>query len=125
MARKTTKRKVVDMSAEVEVGEVALAVSAPAGPVVIKLVGLVSGAGHPLDGQYVTRYHPGPPSMRPRECLLLTTRDVSRAKVYASALEAHAEWTRVDEREPVRADGQPNRPMTAWSIFILTAPAQE
>lgn len=92
------------------------------GPVVLRLDTLVSGDRHPLEGRYVKQYHPGPASMPLRQCLLLTTRHVSAAKVYASHIEAHAEWTRVDPREPMAPNGRPNRPLTAWNVSIEPAP---
>lgn len=94
------------------------------GPVVIQLVSLVSGDPHSLDGTYVVQYHPGPTSMPHGHCLLRTTPDILKAKVYANAEAAHSEWTRVDNRRPVRPDGQPNRPMTAWNVVIQEAPPQ-
>lgn len=106
---------------EVRAGDTSLSLPA-VGPVVIQLDGLVSGAAHPLEGRYVWAYNPGPASMPLRQCLLMTTRDVRRAKVYASHQAAHAEWTRVDPREPVGPSGRPNRPMTAWNVSILPAP---
>lgn len=117
MARKASKRKVADM------GEAAG--EAPADrPTVIQLIGLVSGAPHALDGRYVKRYHPGPPSMLPGQCLLITVGKKEHAKVYASVREAHEEWVRVDPRAPIRPhDGKPNRPLTAWSVLFLPAGA--
>lgn len=92
------------------------------GPVVIQLVGLMNGQPHPLDGRYVKSYHPGPASMPLGQCLLLTTRHAAQAKFYASHAEAHAEWTRIDPRQPTRPnDGKPNRPLTAWNILITRA----
>jgi hypothetical protein len=95
---------------------------AAARPCIIQLVGLARGLSHPFDGRYVVRYHPGPASMSAGQCLLVTTSDARKAKVYADAESAHAEWARVDPRAPVRPDGQPNRPLTAWTIEILPAP---
>lgn len=93
------------------------------GPVVLQLVSLVSGDPHPLDGRYVKSFHPGPASMPLGQCLLLTTRHIGAAKVYASHVEAHAEWTRVDPRQPIGPNGKPNRPLTSWNVLIEHAPA--
>lgn len=113
MARKGTKRKIVDM------GEKAPAATMP--PVVIRLVSLVRGGAHPLDGRYVMRYHPGPPSMPLAECLLVTTTDIHKAKVYRDVMEANEDYMRVDPRQPIRAyDGRPNRPMTSWSVEYVS-----
>lgn len=89
---------------------------------VIQLVGLVNGDPHPLDGQYVRYYHPGPKAMARGECWLTTTRNPAYARVYPTKAAATEEYRRVDPRIPVRADGKPNRPMTAWTILVSPAP---
>jgi hypothetical protein len=33
-------------------------------------------------------------------------------------VEAHALWTAVSKEKPVREDGQPNRPLTAFNVSI-------
>lgn len=118
MARKGTKRKIADMGTPMD----AAAGASSGRPVVIQLVALTDGKPHPYDGQYVLRYHPGPPSFARHTCLLVVTRDAAKAKVYGGHEAAHAEWTRVDPREPVRSDGRPNRPLTAWSVLFTPAP---
>lgn len=46
----------------------------------------------------------------------------SRAKHYPDAAAAMAEWKRVSKTRPVRPDGQPNRPLSAFTIEIVPAP---
>lgn len=85
---------------------------------VMMLVGLVNGQPHPFDKQYVVEYDPGPENMPQGECLLRVTKNIDLAKRFPSRTSAHEEWRRIDPRKPIRADGRPNRPLTAWSVFI-------
>ncbi len=50
------------------------------------------------------------------------TDDPGRAMRFPSIEAAHACWTAVPRSRPVRMDGQPNRPLTAVTIEIATAP---
>lgn len=42
----------------------------------------------------------------------------SQAKTFASQAEAHAFWTQISTRRPRRPDGEPNRPLTAFTVMI-------
>jgi len=102
-------------------------VSKPDVPVIIQLVGLVGGQATGYDGEYVQEYDPsttfpGCPDEHQRagECWLITTPNPALAKRYAGFLEAMAEWNRVDERQPIRQDGNPNKPLSAFSIVVDT-----
>jgi hypothetical protein len=91
---------------------------------VIKLVGLAGGQGaSPLDGEYLVQYDPGRDGVDPNGNRMLahiaTSPRRADALVFETVAEAHACWTRVDPRQPVRADGRPNRPLTAFSVEIL------
>lgn len=48
-----------------------------------------------------------------------TTPDVEKARVFASPAEAMEAWRTVPKARPLRADGQPNRPLTAFTVEIL------
>lgn len=84
----------------------------------MKIEGLVIGAASPYDGEYVKEWDPG--RGEPGEAWLVTTRNPAEAKHYARAAEALDDYERVDPRQPTRADGQPNRPLTAFSISFDT-----
>jgi len=87
-------------------------------PSVIRLVGLISGQPHPFDGAYVVEYDPSPAYLPPRECVLRVTTDKTRAKQYVDNRAAFNEVHRVDKRNPIRADGRLNKPLTAFNISI-------
>jgi hypothetical protein len=89
--------------------------------VAMKLLGLAGAMATPHDEQYVQEYDPSGGSA-PDECVLVTTPDITRAKHYPSIVEGWEDWKRVDTRAPVRADGKPNRPLTAFSVTFDPVP---
>ena len=48
--------------------------------------------------------------------------DINKAKRFNSAEDAIAFWTQVAPDQPTRDDGKPNRPLTAFSVEILSWP---
>jgi hypothetical protein len=50
------------------------------------------------------------------------TSDPRQAKRFANAARAMAWWRQVPEAMPVRPDGEPNRPLTAYTVEILPDP---
>jgi hypothetical protein len=89
---------------------------------VIQIIGLINGGGTGFDGQFVVEYDPGrdgrdPITGQPMMCHLVTTPDIDKATRY-SAVEAFELWRSVDPMLPFRADGQPNRPLTAFNVAI-------
>jgi hypothetical protein len=88
-------------------------------PLVMKIEGM-GGGPTPFDGQYLKEYDPGragvDPNGAPMIAHVVTTPHKHEAKVFASLVEFHAEWTRVDPHNPVRPDGRPNRPLTAFTV---------
>jgi hypothetical protein len=85
--------------------------------VVIQCVGLAGfhiapGAADPT-GLYLRSYDPEGHDGRGDADW---TADLAQAKVFASPMEAFEEWRRVPNVLPVRPDGQPNRPLTAYSV---------
>jgi hypothetical protein len=47
------------------------------------------------------------------------THERARAKRFADAGEAMAYWKRQSKVRPLRPDGKPNRPLTAYTIEVL------
>jgi hypothetical protein len=89
---------------------------------VIQVVNLINGGRSAFDGQFVVSYdpsHPGvePGTGRPMLCHLVTTPNVDEATRFTK-IEAMELWRSVDTRNPVRPDGRPNRPFTAFSVEI-------
>jgi len=53
---------------------------------------------------------------------LTTTDDIRGAQRWADHAAAHAAWNAIDSRHPWRPDGEPNKPMTAYSVAVREAP---
>jgi len=90
---------------------------------VIYVVGMVDGTATAFDGQFVVDYDPGrqgfePGTGRPMFCHLVTTAEPERATRYTTA-EAFELWRAVDPGNPTRADGKPNRPLSAFTVSIV------
>jgi hypothetical protein len=83
---------------------------------VIKLEGLAVGRPSEYDGEYLSFYDPG--AGEPGECRLDTVADPREARHFATFQDAVQTWQADDPRQPVRADGKPNRPLTAYSVSI-------
>jgi hypothetical protein len=94
-------------------------------PYLMQIIG-IEGMSTPFDGEYLVEYDPSrnsfDPDGMPMLAHVVTTKNPSRAKRYENLEAIHAEWTRVDPRQPVRPDGQPNRPLTAFTISTVQAP---
>lgn len=87
--------------------------------VVIRIVGLANGEQSGAEGQFVHEYTPN--GFEGRGDLVLT-RVRDRAKRYPDAAAAMEDWRRVSETHPVRPwDGEPNRPMTAFTVEMISA----
>jgi hypothetical protein len=89
---------------------------------VIKIISLIQGGTTAFDGEYVVEYDPGrdgvePGTGFPMFAHLVTVRDQRQATRFEPD-EAIELWRSVDPRQPVRDDGQPNRPMTAFTVEI-------
>lgn len=83
---------------------------------VIRIAGRVDGYPSRLDGTYVIAYDPARPGTEPISgCYLVTTDTIREAtrftveQVLAVYQQAHG----------VRADQEPNRPLTAYNVEIL------
>jgi hypothetical protein len=74
--------------------------------------------GHPLQadvsGQYLAAYDPDDRAGGWR-----WSPDLADAMVFADAGAAYSCWTAVCSRQPVRPDGQPNRPLTAFTVAMI------
>jgi hypothetical protein len=83
--------------------------------VVIKIIGLANGQKTDVEGWYLADYTPdgydglGDAVMTPRK---------RQAKRYPTMIDATEHWRSVSKTHPVRRDGKPNRPLTAFTIEI-------
>lgn len=95
-------------------------------PVLITFAGLSNGRLTPFDGKYLKEYDPGrdgvDPSGRPMIAHIVVTDDPASAMHFIDAAHAWEEWKRIDPRRPIRPDGKPNRPLTAFTIDIGPVP---
>jgi hypothetical protein len=83
------------------------------------LIGLAMGGESEFDGQYLVEYDPSrdgvSPAGQPMNCHLVTTDDYAKAPNFTIHKIADM-LTAVDPRDPVRPDGKPNRPITAYHM---------
>lgn len=90
----------------------------------MKIVGLVGGGPSILDGEYLKEYDPNRNGRDPSGNLMLahivTTPDIGEAMHFSDLEELHRVWTLVDGRDPIRPDGKPNRPLTAFTVTTET-----
>jgi hypothetical protein len=84
--------------------------------VAMKLIGLATGERTAIDGSYVLTYSPDGHGGQGR---LEVTRKLALAKRYDSGGDALADWQRVSATHPVRIDGKPNRPLSAYTVEIV------
>lgn len=98
----------------------------------IRIDGLVDGTPTIFDGQYVIEYDPSRTGANPETGApvplfhLVTTPDIDRATRFRPAEAVHL-YRAVDQRNPVRDDGEPNRSLTAFTVEFEPAnevPAQ-
>jgi hypothetical protein len=81
-------------------------------PYVIRLVARADGSKSARAGKYIVRYVPSPFG---RDVLTVSP-SISAAKHFPDPAAAHAFWR---QQQGMRADGLPNRPLTAWTVEIL------
>jgi hypothetical protein len=84
----------------------------------LKLIESADGTHTPKDGMYLVDYIPDTDELGLGE--LHASPDVTDAKIFADASSAFAYWKQQSKRVPLRTDGKPNRPLTAWSVLIET-----
>ena len=72
---------------------------------------------------YVCRYDPdgGDPEMRYPTGAFTATSDITHAKRFNDTDEATGYSQRVSRRTPQRPDGEPNRPLNAFTVGIVEA----
>lgn len=78
-------------------------------------MGLADGRPSPVDGQYVIDCDV---DAREGRGEVIATPDRAKATVFRDFTEAVRYWTRQSVIAPFRPDGEPNRPLTAYSVVI-------
>lgn len=87
--------------------------------IVIKALAFASGASCPIAGQYLESFdfdaHDGVGFGH-------FTADPARAMRFADSVAAELFWARQSTVRPLRADGEPNRPLTSTTIELREMP---
>jgi hypothetical protein len=90
-------------------------------PVVVRIIGLVSGRPTPMDLRWVVDYDPTRPGYdpagNPMLCHLVTTADVREARRFSRADAIAC----IRQADGLRPDGKPNRPISAFTLEIHPA----
>lgn len=91
--------------------------------VVILLVTYADGHTTPVDGQYLVDYDPTWLDIGEYGLLIKTLKtspDIADAKRFDDAGAAFECWRMVSPNNPMRPDGKPNRPLTAFTVELVT-----
>lgn len=83
--------------------------------IVIRIIGLATGVPSEYDGKFLRRYEPEAHNGRGA---VFVTEDKRDALRFAQLHDALALWKTIPSKRPVRMDGRPNRPFTAFTITI-------
>jgi hypothetical protein len=81
---------------------------------VIKIVGSASEIYTEFDGEYICDFFPDTDALGLGT--LITTDNKAKAKQFPNLEAATEFWKQRSKRVPLRPDGKPNRPLTAFSI---------
>lgn len=84
----------------------------------ILIVGSALGDKTEFDGKYVKSYDPHD-GLRGK---LVVTANLQDANQFADAEDAIEVWQTVNRNHPIRPDGQPNRPLTAFTVELMRIP---
>jgi hypothetical protein len=85
-------------------------------PAVIRVIAFANGVPCPIAGQYLESFDFNAYRGRGFGTFVI---DPRQAKHFASKAAAMVYWRTVSSKYPVRADGQPNRPLTATTCEIV------
>lgn len=86
--------------------------------IVIRLIQTHTGEAPELNGMYVKHYDPD--GVFADGTMLAVTDKPEEAKQFSGKGEALEYYNQVSKKEPVRADGKPNRPLTAFMCCFGT-----
>lgn len=90
-------------------------------PTIIRVAGMATPHGWqegPNSGKYVASYTPHGHGGRGKVVL---TSDPDLAHRYPSVGAALSAWRETSKTHPVRMDGKPNRPLTAYTVEVMPA----
>jgi hypothetical protein len=81
--------------------------------------GMADGRPTNLVGFYLESFDPDAGDDRTTGVAVWTD-DVNKAKSFANYAAAFAEWNRQSKRIPLRSDGKPNKPLTAFNVEVVS-----
>lgn len=84
--------------------------------VVIRCMGLVNGGGQEFAGLLLRSFDPW--QGNPYAGKVQWTDQLGLAMRFETPGNALLFWQQVSTRVPVRPDGEPNRPLTAWTVLV-------
>ena len=80
---------------------------------IVRVAGLDITTGH--EGEYLVNFTDTPDG----NGIIKTTPQIESAKVFGDAVQALAYWKQQSKHVPLRPDGKPNRPLTAFTVEIV------
>lgn len=83
---------------------------------VIRIVKRVDGADTAADGQYLISYDP---TIKDDVFTLTFTTDMHKARRFLTLASAVDCYRKISPNHPTRADGEPNRPLTAYTVSFV------
>ncbi len=81
----------------------------------IKIICTAHGPASEHDNRWLVEYDP---DGHGGAGLIVSTRAMSNAYVFENARKALEAWRAVSTIRPLRFDGKPNRPLTAWTVEL-------
>lgn len=84
--------------------------------IVMRIVSDALGRRTLYDGLYVLNFDP---DARHGLGEMKCTHDLDKALTFANHAAAHAYWTQASKVQPLRPDGKPNRPLTAFNVALI------
>jgi hypothetical protein len=86
---------------------------------IIRVISRSDGVATVADGQFVKHYDP---TLNRGVYTLVTSADSSDARVFETLTAAVEYYRAICPNEPVREDGEPNRPITVFTVSFEHAP---
>lgn len=84
--------------------------------IVIRIVCDATGQSTAVDGQYIMSFNPDAHDGRGDVATCMKQGD---AKQFNTTAEAHSFWRQQSKVKPLRPDGKPNCPLTAYNVELL------
>lgn len=82
----------------------------------MKIVAAADGGYTPIAGHYLASFDPDAHNGRGE---IKTTREIAFALIFHDETDAFEFWKQQPSARPLRPDGKPNRPLTAYSVEFV------